>query len=264
MFISDEFIEFTKIFDQNVKDLGKIVDESKVLNELKKFQKDKIFNEIIQNGVAQKSDLSNPFLFLCLLEKFKFHEIAVLFSNCYKLQENFLHFFFMFMIENSKPIDLRKNRTFIDRKNNFSLCIMVNGVLRDPIKKYLLKFKYIRNIFLLEPRILFNINVSSFYDPSLKGMEDNFKKIEIRKKSFDSEFLANDNLRPILHILINKPKELSKNLEGAIKNDENFKYYYKNVIKPLFLLVSRISEIPIDIEKQDMNSKFLKRIVDSY
>lgn len=265
MFISDEFIEFTKIFDQNVKDLGKIVDESKVLNELRKFQKDKVFNEIKQNGVAQKSELSNPFLFLCLLEKFKFHEIAVLFSNCYKLQENFLHFYFMFMLENQKALDLRKNKTFIDRKNNFCLCIMVNGVLREPIRKYILKFKYIRNIFLLEPKILLNINVTSVYDPNpLKSLEDRFKKIEIRKKSFDSDFLANDNLRPILNILINRQKELSKNLEEAIENDKTFKYYHKNVMKPLFLLVSRISEISIDVEKQDVNSKFLKRIVDSY
>ena len=264
MFVSDEFIEFTKIFDQNVKDLGKIVDESKVLSELRKFRKDKIFNEIKENKVAQKSELSNPFLFLCLLEKFKFHEIAVLFANCYKLQENFLHFYFMFMLENQKALDLRKNKTFIDRKNNFSLCIMVNGVLRDPIRKYILKFKYIRNIFLLEPKILFNINVSPFYDLSLKSMEDKLKKIEIRKKSFDYDFLSNDNLRPIFNILINKQKELSKNLEEAIENDKTFKHYHKNVIKPLFLLVSRISEIAIDVEKQDVNSKFLKRIVDSY
>ena len=264
MFISDEFIEFTKIFDQNVKDLGKIVDESKVLNELRKYQKDKIFNELKENGVAQKSELSNPFLFLCLLEKFKFHEIAVLFSSCYKLQENFLHFYFMFMLENQKALDLRKNKTFIDRKNNFSLCIMVNGVLREPIRKHISFFKYIRNIFLLEPKILLNINVSPFYDPSLKSMVSSLQKIEIRKKSFDYDFLAHDSLRPILYILTNKQNDLSKNLEEAILNDKTFKYYYKTVIKPMFLLVCRISEIPIDVEKQNVNSKFLKRIVDSY
>ena len=214
--------------------------------------------------MAQKSKLVNPFLFLCLLEKFKVHKLGGLFSASHQLQEYLLHFYFTHMLENKKSIDLDKRKTSLDTYNNYALKIKVNGIFQIPIQKHLSEFKYIRNIFLVEPRILLNIKNTYYSESGFLSFEEHLKKFDFKNYISDINILSNDSLRPILKNLIQNQKLLSRNFQELTKNDDDLKNYYKKIIKPLFLLVSRISEITCILENRALNSKFLNRIIDCY
>ena len=265
MFLSEEFSDFQVIFNQIGKEVVKMVDDSKFLKDLNKLHKENLFNEFNNKGGALKrSKIMNPFLFSCLLEKFKNYELGGLFSHFFNLVENLLHFYFMYILENpQKRINVEKKKTNINRNKNFSLQIFVSGAFRKPIANYLSQHKYICNIFLVEPRILFNINLSDFYKPDLSKMRDYFDKTDFKEIS-DSDLLSSQKLKEIFEILIKKSNAISTQLLDGINDDCSLKKSYKSLIKPLFKIITRITEINIDLENQNLNSGFLKMIMDCY
>lgn len=215
-----------------------------------------------QNSIS----LPNPLAFFGLFQKFQNNEIGGLTFYNLKCYEVFIHFFYLSLLQNPKALIINKDnktKSFID--DNFQICISMKNSFKKPISSYLKDKKYIKNLFLIEPRILLNIKMPKTELLNLIDMKIFFKKID--KLTNINQIMAFKKFPNVCKTLIKKShNELISEFIKNIQNERNFYEFYKEFAKPIIFFANILTKINFGIKIKDFkdNDNLLKIIMNCF
>lgn len=222
------------------------------------------------NIIKEVSEKTKPTLIFCFLffcEYFETYELGGIYSFAHGMKEYFMHFVYLKLINNPKSIDLDIKNTFIyfsDYSIHISLKVSNSNIFQRYLNKYLENESdheiIIYNICLIEPQILFNIKTNEQTNPNAMDFDWTFNLKEAPQQIFSKNI---EKISKIISNLIKDPEKIFDSICSKIHDDLSFQEKYKTLIKPLFLLVLKLTQFSFCIQKKP-SYLFVKMIMDIF